>query len=77
MSDPPEWKGSRIDPYVVGERYQGIPSDEGRLYEAHHIETGAPALVVMPGEGETWSTNSLWNIRAQYDPTLGCHGAHL
>lgn len=65
MSDTPEWKGGRIGQYLIGERYQGIPSDEGRLYAAHNIETGASALVVMPGKGEDWSTHIPWSIRAQ------------
>lgn len=63
MSDIPEWKGGRIGPYHVGERYHGIPSDEGHIYEAHHIETRASALVVMPGKDENWSTSHPWSIR--------------
>jgi hypothetical protein len=63
MSDIPEWKGGRIGPYHVGKRYRGIPSDEGRIYEAHNIETGASALVVMPGKGEYWNTHHPWSIR--------------
>src|SRR5690242_12995453 len=64
MSDTHEWKGGRIGSYHVGKRYRGIPSDEGRLYEAHNIETGAAALVVMPGKGQDWSTRLPWSIRA-------------
>jgi hypothetical protein len=44
MSDIPEWKGGRIGPHHVGRRYHGIPSDEGHIYEAHNIETGASAI---------------------------------
>jgi len=63
MSDNSDWKGRRIGPYEVGERYQDIPDDEGRLYEAHHAETGAPALVLMPGSGEDWHTRTPWSAR--------------
>lgn len=63
MSDTPEWKGRRIGPYQVGERYRDIPEDEGRLHEARHVETGQPALVVMPGPEEDWSTHAGWSVR--------------
>jgi hypothetical protein len=64
MDDTPEWKGGRIGPYHVGKRYRGIPSDEGRIYSAHNVETGASALVVMPAKGEDWSTRHPWTIQA-------------
>jgi hypothetical protein len=63
MDNTPEWKGGRIGPYHVGKRYRDIPSDEGRLYAAHNTETGASALVVMPGKGEDWSPRHPWSIR--------------
>ncbi|ATB40628.1 hypothetical protein CYFUS_006079 [Cystobacter fuscus] len=60
MSDTPEWKGRRLGSYELGERFADIPEDEGRLYAAHHVETGEPALVVMPGSGDDWSTSTPW-----------------
>jgi len=60
MSDTPEWKGRRLGSYLIGERYPDIPEDEGRLYEAHHVDTGEPALVMMPGTGDDWRTHSPW-----------------
>jgi hypothetical protein len=63
MSDASGWKGRRLGPYRVGERYPGIPEDEGRLYEAHHVETGEPVLVVMPGTGDDWRTSTPWSTQ--------------
>jgi hypothetical protein len=63
MSDTSEWKGRRLGPYQVGDRYLEIPEDEGRLYEAHHVETGEPALVVMPGTGDDWRTSTPWSTQ--------------
>jgi len=63
MSDNSDWKGRRIGPYEVGERYLDVPEDEGRLYEARHTETGEPALVVMPGTGEAWRTHTPWSTQ--------------
>ncbi|WNG18305.1 hypothetical protein [Cystobacter fuscus] len=66
MSDNSDWKGRQIGPYLVGERYLDIPEDEGRLYEAHHIGTGEPALVLMPGSGEEWHTITPWSARTTH-----------
>ena len=63
MSDKPEWKGGRIGPYEIGKRYPGIAEEEGRLYEARHLETGEPALAVMPGTDEDWRTSQPWDVR--------------
>jgi hypothetical protein len=63
MSERPEWKGGRIGPYEIGKRYPGIDEEEGRLYEARHVETGEPALAVMPGTGEEWRTSHPWDVR--------------
>jgi len=63
MSNAEDWKGRRIGPYEVGERYLDVPEDEGRLYAAHHTETGEPALVLMPGTEETWRTRTPWSAR--------------
>ncbi|ATB33420.1 hypothetical protein [Melittangium boletus] len=63
MSDNADWKGRRLGPYEVGERYPDVPEDEGHLYEAHHTGTGAPALVVMPGTGEEWRTPTAWSTQ--------------
>ena len=63
MNDNPEWKGGRIGPYQVGERYQDVPEDEGRIHAAHHAGTGEPALVVMPAPDEDWRTSTPWSVR--------------
>ncbi|ATB36754.1 hypothetical protein CYFUS_002169 [Cystobacter fuscus] len=63
MSDTSDWKGRRLGPYQVGDRYPEIPEDEGRLYEAHHVETGEPALVMMPGTGDDWRTSAPWSAQ--------------
>jgi hypothetical protein len=63
MSDTLDWKGRRIGPYQIGEPYQDIPEDLGLLYEAHHVETGEPALVVIPGPGDDWRIRTPWSVR--------------
>jgi hypothetical protein len=66
MSDMPDWKGRRLGPYLVGERFPNIPEDEGRLHAAHHVETGEPALVLVPGVGDDWRTSTPWSAETTY-----------
>jgi hypothetical protein len=47
----------------VGRRYKGVGSDLGRIYEAHHVETGASALVLTPGRGDAWRPGEEWTVR--------------
>ncbi len=61
MSGDSEWKGHRLGAYQVGERYTDVPEDEGRLYSARHVETGEPALVVMPAPGDAWHGAQPWS----------------
>jgi hypothetical protein len=65
MSGTSGKKGDRIGPYRLGRRYQGTDPDEGSIHEAHHVETGAPALVVLPGENEDGRPPSAWSVRAE------------
>jgi hypothetical protein len=71
MSDQKEWKGQRIGPYRIGERYPGVAEDEGQLHEAHHVETGAPALAVMPPGDEDWRLRTPWSLRTTNYPEPG------
>jgi hypothetical protein len=61
MSDT-KWKGGRIGPYELGRRYPDISEDEGHLYEARHVETGEPALALMPAPGDDWHLRTAWEV---------------
>ncbi|WNG21267.1 hypothetical protein [Cystobacter fuscus] len=65
MGRTPGKKGDRIGPYRLGRRYRGTDPGEGAIHEAHHVETGAPALVVLPGENEDGRPRSAWSVRAE------------
>ncbi|ATB33212.1 hypothetical protein [Melittangium boletus] len=71
MSDMREWKGQCIGPYRIGERYPDVPEDECRLHEAHHLETGEPALAVIPPSGEDWGLSTPWSLRTTHFPDPG------
>jgi len=36
----------------------------GHLYEAHHSETGAPAIILMPSWKDEWGSCECWQVRA-------------
>ncbi|EPX55856.1 hypothetical protein D187_008111 [Cystobacter fuscus DSM 2262] len=62
MSDTSKWKGGRIGLYEIGGRCQDLPEDAGEIYEARHVETGAPALALRPGPGMNWRPRSSWDV---------------
>ncbi|WP_084736256.1 hypothetical protein [Cystobacter ferrugineus] len=62
MSDTLKWKGGRVGPYEIGGRYQDIPDDVGEVYEARHVETGAPALALRPAPGADWRLRCAWEV---------------
>ena len=65
MSGNPDRKGERVGPYRLLKRYRGIEPDEGPIYEARHVETGAPAMVMLPGPGADGPPKSAWRVLAE------------
>lgn len=63
MSDTPEWDGGPLGPYRVGKRHRGTGLGLGRLFQAHNTETGAPAVVLMPGRPGDWRPLGGWTVR--------------
>ena len=70
MSDRGDRTGERLGPYHLDRRYEDLDQPGGQLYAAHHVETGRPALVLVPEPGERWAPRSDWSARvtAQSDP---------
>jgi hypothetical protein len=48
MSDEKTWKDGRLGSFLLGRRYRDrkLEAEVGRLYEAHHLDTGTSALVL-------------------------------
>jgi hypothetical protein len=63
MADKESWKGGRLGAFHLGRRYKDIGADLGRVYEAHDVHSGAPAVVVMPGQGSGWEPTEAWRVR--------------
>jgi len=66
MADEKTWKGGRLGRFHLGRRYKNVGTDLGRIYAAHDVHTGAPALVVMPGTGTDWALPESWRVCASF-----------
>lgn len=66
MANEKSWKGGRLGSFHLSKRYKdrNVEAELGRLYEAHHIHTGASALVLMPGARADWEPQESWEVRA-------------
>jgi hypothetical protein len=63
MADKATWKGGRLGAFHLGRRYKDIGADLGRVYEAHDVHTGEPAVVVMPRQGADCEPTEAWQVR--------------
>ena len=70
MSHGGDRTGERLGPYQLDRRYEDIDEPGGHLYAAHHVDTGCPALVLVPVPGERWGPRSDFSahLTAQSDP---------
>lgn len=62
MSDTVKWEGGKLGPYHVGKRYRNTGATD-RLYAGHHVETGAPALLMIPDRLDDWNQRLDWTVR--------------
>lgn len=63
MDERRDRTGKRLGPYHLDKRYEGLDETGGQLYAAHHVETGRPALVLVPGPEDHWAPRSDWTAR--------------
>lgn len=63
-------KGRRLGPFQLGRRCKHAAAELGHIHEARNVETGASALVVMPGRRPTtWAPKKSWQVRASFQST--------
>ena len=62
MSDTGKWEGGKLGPYHVGKRYRKTGSPD-RLYAGFNVETGAPALLMIPDRLDDWNQRLDWTVR--------------
>ncbi|ATB34909.1 protein kinase [Cystobacter fuscus] len=64
MSNTSPREGSRLGPYLLDRRHPDSDPALGHIYEAHHVETGAPALVLVPN-ASTRAPRTAWTVRSR------------
>ena len=62
-------KGKRLGPLQLGKRCKHAAAELGHIHEARNVETGAPALAMMPGPRPTWTLKRIWQVRASFQAT--------
>ncbi|OJT16350.1 hypothetical protein BO221_50605 [Archangium sp. Cb G35] len=62
-------KGERLGPFQLGKRYKHASAELGHIHEARNVQTGAPALVMMPGPRPSWGPKKNWRVRASFQST--------
>ncbi len=63
MGDSRDWTGCRLGPYFLDRRYPDFDESDGQLYAARHVDTGRPALVLVPAAQGTWTPRGDWSVR--------------
>ena len=64
MSDTHPREGSHLGPYVLGRRHPDSDPTLGTVYEARHLETGVPALVLVPTDPSR-VPRAAWTVRSR------------
>ncbi|HYO72078.1 MAG TPA: hypothetical protein VEU33_38990 [Archangium sp.] len=59
-------KGERLGPFQLGRRCKHASAELGHIHEARNVQTGAPALVMMPGPRPSWGPRKNWQVRASF-----------
>ncbi|HEX8437200.1 hypothetical protein [Archangium sp.] len=62
-------KGARVGLFQLGRRCKHAAAELGPIHEARNVQTGAPALVMMPGPRPTWGPKKNWQVRASFQVT--------
>lgn len=63
MSDTSTRAGSQLGPYLLDRLLPESDPTQGYIYEAHHMETGAAALVLVPDPDHAWAPRLAWSAR--------------
>ena len=62
-------KGERLGPFQLGKRHKHASAELGHIHEARNVQTGAPAMVMLPGPRPTWGPKKNWQVRASFHVT--------
>ena len=63
MASKTKRKDGRLGRFQLGRRCKHAAVELGPIHEAHHVDTGAPSLVMMPGARTSWWPRAVWRVR--------------
>jgi len=69
MTTTTKKKGRRLGLLQLGKRCKHAAAEVGHIHEARNVETGDPALVMLPGPRPTWALKRNWKVRASFQAT--------
>ncbi|HYO56621.1 hypothetical protein [Archangium sp.] len=69
MTETTKKQGGRLGPFQLGRRCKHAAAELGHIHEAHNVQTGAPAMVMLPGPRPTWGPKKNWQVRASFQVT--------
>ncbi len=69
MTTTTKKKGRRLGPLQLGKRCKHAAAEVGHIHEARNVETGEPALVMLPGPRPTWAPKRSWKGRVCFQAT--------
>ena len=62
-------KSRRLGSLQLGKRHKHAAAELGHIHEAHNVQTGAPAMVMLPGPRPTWGPKRNWQARVSFQVT--------
>src|SRR5690349_11902156 len=69
MTDTTKKQGGRLGQFQLGRRCKHAATELGHIHEARNVQTGAPAMVMLPGPRPTWGPKKNWQVRACFQVT--------
>lgn len=61
MADEKDERGTQVGPFELGAGHE-VGRGLGRLYEARHLDTGKPVLILLPDQEVLWPFQQPWGM---------------
>jgi hypothetical protein len=69
MTTTTKKKSRRLGSLQLGKRCKHAAAEVGHIHEARNVETGEPAMVMLPGPRPTWAPKRSWKGRVSFQAT--------
>lgn len=68
MADETAGKDGGPGPFQLGRQCEEVGPELGSLHESRHVESGRPALTLLPGDRVEWQPEGEWHMRLSCRP---------